>query len=102
MKSLLQWVVAGLEDLDHKAAQASSASFEHAVASPLFPSYRLPDSSPLTYGSGPGSPPLEPAKQAEVQGPSTGGEDEDPTRGIGLGQGFDTKLAGDSTSDTSR
>lgn len=62
MKSLLQWVVSGLDELDQHASEADTASFEHAMSSPeLYPSYQ-----PLAVpGPGPNSPPLEPAKLGE-------------------------------------
>lgn len=59
MRSLLQWVVSGLDELDEQAALANSASFDHAASSPLYPSYRHHDTIPL---AGPSSPPLEPAQ----------------------------------------
>jgi len=39
VKSLLQWVISGLDELDEAAELANSASFDHAVSSPLYPSY---------------------------------------------------------------
>jgi SIT4-associating protein SAP185/190 len=89
IKSLLQWVVAGLDELDQQAEQSDIESFEYAVAS--FPSYSQqvrPVPAP-----GPGSPPLEPAKMAD------GAEDEapySPDLPAGLGQGLETK-GGDDT-----
>lgn len=61
MKSLLQWVVAGLDELDQAAAKSDSESLQHAITSTqIFPSIQLtPVSAPAP---GPGSPPLEPAK----------------------------------------
>lgn len=62
MKSLLQWVVSGLDELDQEASEAHIASFDHAVSSPeLYPSYRA---SAVT-GAGPNSPPLTSGKLGE-------------------------------------
>ncbi len=62
MKSLLSWVVSGLDELDQQASGADTASFDHAMSSPgLYPSYQ-----PLAVpGPGPNSPPLQPGKVVE-------------------------------------
>lgn len=64
-KSLLQWVIAGLDELDQAAAIADSEVLSHAITSPdLYPSYKSPTAL-VVPGSGPGSPPLDPAKSRE-------------------------------------
>ncbi|KAK4687361.1 hypothetical protein P7C73_g2753, partial [Tremellales sp. Uapishka_1] len=100
IKSLLQWVISGLDELDQEAAEAFSASVRHASSTPdLFPSYRFLQDLPVP-GPGPNSPPLEPAKMAEAQQeqdePSSSagidpriGFSPGDLEGIGLGQGLD-------------
>ena len=86
MKSLLQWVVSGLDELDQEASEAQMSSFDHAVSSPqLNPSYRA---SPVP-GSGPNSPPLTPANLGEES------LDETRTEGIRLSDGMDRQQSGD-------
>ncbi len=57
IKSLLQWVISGLDELDQQATEAHSALFDHAIS--LYPSYQGRRNIP---GPGPGSPPLEPLR----------------------------------------
>ena len=62
MKSLLGWVVSGLDELDQQALEADTASFHHVFSSlDLYPSYR----SLRVPGPGPNSPPMEPAKMVD-------------------------------------
>lgn len=62
---MLQWVIAGLDELDQAAAIADSEVLSHAITSPdLYPSYKSPTAL-VVPGSGPGSPPLDPAKSRE-------------------------------------
>jgi hypothetical protein len=66
IKSLLQWVISGLDELDQEAVLADSISFDHAMISPeAFPRYKSATGSgppaPVP-GPGPDSPPLEPGK----------------------------------------
>jgi SIT4-associating protein SAP185/190 len=76
IKSLLQWVVSGLDELDQQAAQADTDFIDQIIAAPeLYPSYNL-----SVPGPGPGSPPLEPARIAE-----------DPEVFSGLGHGLETQ-----------
>ncbi len=80
MKSLLQWVVSGLDELDQQASEADTASIRHVMASlDLYPSYR-----PLSVpGPGPSSPLLVPAKLVEeVQGAGW-------SEAVGLGGGLE-------------
>ena len=79
IKSILHWVVAGLEELDEQAEKSDLASFKHAVAS--IPSYTQ------QFKSAPGSPPLEPANMA--------GAPYSPDLPAGLGQGLDTEKGDD-------
>ena len=92
IKSLLQWVVSGLDELDQQAAQADSDSIDHIMVSPeLYPSYQVKLLS--IPGPGPGSPPLEPAKLAEedLRDVSMGAPgDSGFSAGIGLGEGLET------------
>lgn len=88
IKSLLQWVVAGLDELDQQAERSDIESFEYAIAS--FPSYSAQVRPAPTPG--PGSPPLEPAQLAD--------QDQDeapysPDLPAGLGQGLDTQDGND-------
>ncbi|WRT68522.1 uncharacterized protein IL334_005499 [Kwoniella shivajii] len=66
VKSLLQWVVAGLDELNQQAKEAENECLNIALTSPdLYPSYRPSTSSPSSSrplvipGTGPNSPPLE-------------------------------------------
>ncbi|WVQ80146.1 hypothetical protein IAT38_002251 [Cryptococcus sp. DSM 104549] len=112
-KSLLQWVVAGLDELDQQAALADSECLSYAITSPdLYPSYQAP-ASLLVPGTGPGSPPLEPVKfgqegalGAEGSAPGEGddgteenGEVKEEVGGDlevpGLGQGLRRKSEGE-------
>lgn len=98
IRSLLNWVTSGLDELDHEDQMAESASLDHIVSSPgLFPSYQL---RPLATdsGAGPDSPPLEPAKLAEGESgspplDSPGGPGF--SAGVGLGEGFGDKKGDD-------
>jgi SIT4-associating protein SAP185/190 len=81
IKSLLHWVVAGLDELDEQAHKSDLASFAHAVAS--LPSYTR------QYKPGPGSPPLEPAKVDEAP--------YSPDLPAGLGQGLETNEGDEDT-----
>jgi SIT4-associating protein SAP185/190 len=81
IKSLLHWVVSGLDELDEQAHKSDLASFAHAVAS--VPSYAQ------QFKPGPGSPPLEPAKVDEAP--------YSPDLPAGLGQGLDTNEGDDDT-----
>ncbi|ODO11173.1 hypothetical protein I350_01777 [Cryptococcus amylolentus CBS 6273] len=101
-KSLLQWVVAGLDELDQAAADADDEIIAQAITSPdLYPAYKAP--TPLVIpGAGPGSPPLEPAKLGEVngdQGRKEGEVEEEEDLGElnvpGLGQGLRRKSEAD-------
>ncbi|WVQ72127.1 hypothetical protein IAR50_001672 [Cryptococcus sp. DSM 104548] len=102
-KSLLQWVVAGLDELDQAAADADTEIIAQAIASPdLYPAYKAP--TPLVIpGAGPGSPPLEPAKLGVVNGDKgkKDGEVEEEEEGHGeldvpgLGQGLRRKSEAD-------
>ena len=81
IKSLLHWVVSGLDELDEQAHKSDLASFAHAVAS--IPSYAQ------QFKPAPGSPPLEPAKVDEAP--------YSPDLPAGLGQGLDTNEGDDDT-----
>ena len=96
VKSLLQWVISGLDELDQAAELANSASFNHAVTSPLYPSYH--HHAAAVPGPGPDSPPLEPAKIPEESTDETSFPDN--IRDIGLGQGLERTESRES--DTSR
>lgn len=95
VKSLLQWVVAGLDELDQAAAIADSEVLSHAITSPnLYPSYKSP-AALVVPGSGPGSPPLNPVKPGEngvhafVDEKPNGEEEHDEDLSIpGMGQGL--------------
>jgi hypothetical protein len=95
VKSLLQWVISGLDELDQEAALADSISFDYAVTSPdFYPSYRGSETlatPPTVPGPGPDSPPLEPAKIVEddEEGQGEGG------LGVVLGQGLAKQEGGD-------
>ncbi|OCF31525.1 SIT4-associating protein/190 [Kwoniella heveanensis BCC8398] len=111
VKSLLQWVIAGLDELDQAALDADTECLSQALSSPdLYPSYRAPQ--PLVIpGTGPNSPPLEPAKMMDVDldekdsgaskdGDSTGiadetREEEFNRAEIGLGRGLRRKSEGE-------
>ncbi|WVF67561.1 hypothetical protein IAT40_002319 [Kwoniella sp. CBS 6097] len=111
VKSLLQWVIAGLDELDQAALAADTECLSQALSSPdLYPSYRAPQ--PLVIpGTGPNSPPLEPAKMMDVdlkdkeegdskQGESTENgvenqEEEFNSAEIGLGRGLRRKSEGE-------
>lgn len=106
IKSLLQWVVAGLDELDQAAEKSDSASFKHALASPhVFPSFHLTPApvpaSASAPGAGPGSPPLEPAKMVdEVASESSSAGDEtpySPDLPAALGQGLGSREGDDDT-----
>ncbi|RXK35273.1 hypothetical protein M231_07471 [Tremella mesenterica] len=87
VKSLLQWVVAGLDDLDQEAADADSALYTHVLGSAdPFTSYNF---QPLPVpGPGPASPPLEPAKMVdELDGLRLDASLTSPAA-VGLGQGL--------------
>lgn len=103
VKSLLQWVVAGLEELDQQSRKAGEASYDHAVSSPeLYPSYRAM-SSPLVPAAMPPPPTEEPevemAGGSEAQSERTVEEESrtvfgsrpgtPPLKAIGLGEGLD-------------
>ncbi|KAK8854680.1 hypothetical protein IAR55_003419 [Kwoniella newhampshirensis] len=108
IKSLLQWVIAGLDELDQAAAAADEESFNQALtSSDLYPSYRaVGTTNPLHFGTitgtgksqipgtGPGSPPLEPAKlvDVEIQEVKEGEErkdgESDDANGLGVGVGW--------------
>lgn len=100
IKSLLQWVVAGLDELDQAAEKSNTASFQHAISSPhLFPSIQLTpiSSAPVP---GPGSPPLEPAKMADEGSDDKDGVDQSPYSPelpAALGQGLGNKEGDDET-----
>jgi hypothetical protein len=100
---LLQWVVAGLDELDQQASEADLAALDHILEQPeLYPSYKFRPSVP---GPGPGSPPLEPAKQVAEQeaagdataeevekgdeGEAEGHKLEDVFPDVGLGEGLE-------------
>jgi len=83
VKSLLHWVVSGLDELDEQAEKSDLASFEYAIAS--LPSYRE------QIRPGPGSPPLEPVKSPVEEAPYS------PDLPAALGQGLDTKEGDDVT-----
>lgn len=107
IKSLLQWVVSGLDDLDQQAALADSQCFDHVIASPsLYPSYQLHQALPVgseVPGPGPNSPPLEPAKvEANAEKEQDGEEEAFPgnIRDIGLGQGLERQQSRDDLSRT--
>ncbi|KAK6910784.1 hypothetical protein I203_104816 [Kwoniella mangroviensis CBS 8507] len=66
VKSLLNWVVAGLDELNQQAEEADEKCLEVALTSPdLYPSYKpsLINNLPVP-GNGPDSPPLEPSPAA--------------------------------------
>jgi SIT4-associating protein SAP185/190 len=94
IKSLLQWVVAGLDELDQEAEKSDTASLQHAISSPhLFPSFQLTPMS-RAPAPGPGSPPLEPAKMADESDDNTEGGDKSPYSPdlpAALGQGLGNK-----------
>ncbi|WVQ95068.1 hypothetical protein IAU59_002160 [Kwoniella sp. CBS 9459] len=111
VKSLLQWVIAGLDELDQAALAADTECLSQALSSPdLYPSYRAPQTLVIP-GTGPNSPPLEPAKMMDVdldnqadsaqkEGETTenGGdhrEDEFNGADIGLGRGLRRKSEGE-------
>lgn len=100
---MLQWVVAGLDELDQQASEADLAALDHILEQPeLYPSYKFRPSVP---GPGPGSPPLEPAIQVteqEAAGEATAEEVEKGDEGtaeeekpedvfpdVGLGEGLE-------------
>ena len=100
VNSLLHWVIAGLGDLDHEAALADSQSLDQALASPnIYPSYRPMDlfDSKRVPGTGPDSPPLEPAKLADetlleqTEGNGSPGTPLNSASRVGLGQGLESK-----------
>lgn len=98
IKSLLQWVVAGLDELDQEAEKSDSASFQHAISSPhLFPSFQFTPVTPAP-APGPGSPPLEPAKMADEGEETKEGGDQapySPELPAALGQGLGNKEGDD-------
>lgn len=116
---MLQWVVAGLDELDQQASEADLAALDHILEQPeLYPSYKLGPSVP---GPGPGSPPLEPAKQVaqvaeqEPAGEATAEEvekgDEEVAEGekledvfpdVGLGEGLEAPQTVDEEPQRSR
>jgi hypothetical protein len=54
----MQWITAGVDELDAQAAEADTASFKYALSAPdLYPSYRF--KSLAVPGPGPNSPPLQ-------------------------------------------
>ncbi|ORY35642.1 SIT4 phosphatase-associated protein-domain-containing protein [Naematelia encephala] len=99
IKSLLQWVIAGLDELDQQADAADSATFSKAVLSPnLYPAYQVP--RPVAVpGTGPGSPPLEPAKIEKVDEEDDAGSS---PLAVGLGQGLDRVPSRDEDSQRSK
>ncbi|WVO14470.1 hypothetical protein L204_102105 [Cryptococcus depauperatus] len=93
-KSLLQWVVAGLDELNQAAAAADTEIISLAISSPdLYPSYRV--SAPLIIpGTGPDSPPaLLPATLVEELGATESNGDLDVSAlGLGLKKDVDEEL----------
>ncbi|WWD19174.1 hypothetical protein CI109_103632 [Kwoniella shandongensis] len=110
IKSLLHWVVAGLDELDQQAAIADRESLNQALSSSsdLYPSYRhgvgnvpslhfgsnVEGGSSQIPGTGPGSPPLEPSKLVDVEihevreGEDRKEEEEEHENGLGVGVGL--------------
>ena len=109
VKTLLQWVVSGLDELDQQAALAESMSFDQAMTSPaLFPfshSQPPPLGVPVP-GPGPNSPPLEPAKMAYDNESKDESEEAigfpGAGLGIGLGEGLERQESRDSDVSRSR
>nr|XP_018261596.1 uncharacterized protein I303_06036 [Kwoniella dejecticola CBS 10117]OBR83754.1 hypothetical protein I303_06036 [Kwoniella dejecticola CBS 10117] len=105
VKSLLTWVVAGLDELDQQAHEADEEVLSIALTSPdLYPSYR-PSFQSLSNvpipGQGRNSPPLGPETPSsgpsklvsETKEDSENSEDEDhfPGSDVGLGKGLRRK-----------
>ncbi|WVR09507.1 hypothetical protein IAU60_006575 [Kwoniella sp. DSM 27419] len=118
VKSLLQWVIAGLDELDQAAAAADVECLSQALSSPdLYPSYRAPQPMVIP-GTGPSSPPLVPSNiGVDPEQPNGHGrgdvaserkkeadEDEDQFDGaeIGLGKGLRRKSEGEEEMHKSR
>ncbi|ORX38413.1 SIT4 phosphatase-associated protein-domain-containing protein [Kockovaella imperatae] len=105
VKSLLHWVIVGLDDLDSEAALADSQLLDHAMnSSDVFPAYR-PASGTDILGTSPDSPPLEPAKMADesidaISSMSTPENDSESSQLgtasiIGLGRGLERQQSSD-------